>query len=254
MGSFGWNCSVCDNPVLGDPRPGYKKFNRAVVLFPSGDRISGEYDGYGRVGAFDLIEEGGRFKLLHKCCHTGQTYDQLKESGHDGTQAGGYDEAGMVTHYGPPDLSEIKQPRRYACTLCRETFLAKFSGGVCPSGCKRPACPDHGQRTVKETCAAAWAKAGPGQPCEHVFENLCRPCLAQHEDHVVELRRDETLSICGHEECRSKGEPGPVEVLTGEAADLFEPADPYHPTRCKSCGKRDKLTILTLKAKEALVT
>jgi len=247
MGCFGWNCSVCDEPVLGFPTPGYNKFKQVVVVFDNGDIVSGEYDGYGRVRGCELIDLDGHFKFVHKPCYKKQPFKKLKVAKHDQTQAGGYDEKGMIEHFGEPDLSEIKHEARYACVICRSEWKTKYSRGVCPNGCEFPACPEHGKRTMNEIYDDPKVKFEKGL---ERFKNLCQPCLARHQEQVVMLDRDETLAICGHEGCYTRGVPAPVEVLHEKADKSFwekEENAAHHPTRCKSCGKRDKLTVLKLK-------
>lgn len=141
MGSFGWNCNECGHPVLGFCYPGYNKYSQAVVIFPNGDRWTGEYDGYGRLGGVDLVNDvGGReWRIVHAPCYDGQDFNYLKteeEVGHDDTQAGGYDEHKMEEAFGPPDLDEINHIRNYACKRCYATWQTKWSGGRCPHGCE----------------------------------------------------------------------------------------------------------------------
>ncbi len=138
MGSFGWNCNECGHPILGFPYAGYNQYMNAVVIFSNGDRMTGEYDGYGRCGAIELLEAPGDWRIVHALCYDGQNYEDLmseQEAGHDETQAGGYDEHKMEEAFGPPDLDEIEYPRTYACKRCYITWQAKWAGGRCPSGC-----------------------------------------------------------------------------------------------------------------------
>ena len=59
MGFFSWRCAKSNKPVMaevavrGTP---WEFASNVVVLFNNGDRISGTYDGYGRVDGFELID------------------------------------------------------------------------------------------------------------------------------------------------------------------------------------------------------
>ncbi len=138
MGCFGWLCKVCEHPILGFSYAGYNKFMDAIVLTKNGDRISGEYDGYGRLGGIDLMDWGRNFCMVHAECYTGQPYAELdaKRVGHDDTQATGYEEWKMEEAFGPPNLKEIPDDRTYACKKCYITWKAKWAGGRCIQGCE----------------------------------------------------------------------------------------------------------------------
>jgi hypothetical protein len=61
VGLFSFDCKCCDHPALckraADPEiNGW--MTDCVVLFANGDRLSGEYDGYGRVGEHDVTNDG----------------------------------------------------------------------------------------------------------------------------------------------------------------------------------------------------
>lgn len=40
----------------------------AVVLTPGGSRVIGQYDGYGNVGSYDLVDQIDEFAMYHKAC------------------------------------------------------------------------------------------------------------------------------------------------------------------------------------------
>lgn len=70
MGFFSWDCKGCDNSIKA-PHPADWQ-SKAVVLFPNGDRVSGQYDGYGRVGsAYHEVDlsDCHEFSIYHAACH-----------------------------------------------------------------------------------------------------------------------------------------------------------------------------------------
>lgn len=57
MGVFSWTCPHCDHSILAHADPGINEWMReAVVLEPCGDRMSGIYDGYGRIGDDEITD------------------------------------------------------------------------------------------------------------------------------------------------------------------------------------------------------
>lgn len=70
MGFFSYNCKECGHPLLsqGATDPGINDWMvEAVVLTGEGSRILGEYDGYGRVGDYE-IDYGEDVACLHRAC------------------------------------------------------------------------------------------------------------------------------------------------------------------------------------------
>jgi len=71
MGFFSWNCKECDHSVLSvhstDPEIN-AWMKDAVVLGPGGDRVLGEYDGYGNVGGQDRTDLSDSQVWLHLAC------------------------------------------------------------------------------------------------------------------------------------------------------------------------------------------
>jgi hypothetical protein len=140
MGNFSYSCGVCSQEVLHGHIPGYSKFKQAIVMWSNGDRMSGEYDGYGRIGGGpDLVDQMGDWKVVHQCCYNNQPYEEMKHGPHNAPNQGFWPGERMaVVLYGEPDLSEFKSESPYACKVCLKTWKAKWSGGVCPFGCVRP--------------------------------------------------------------------------------------------------------------------
>lgn len=70
MGVFSWTCPHCDHSILAHADEGINEWMReAIVLEPCGDRMSGTYDGYGRLDGDeidDAMDAGG--VLVHLAC------------------------------------------------------------------------------------------------------------------------------------------------------------------------------------------
>jgi hypothetical protein len=131
-------------------QPGYQWTTDAVILWPNGDRRSGRYmDGYGVIGGVDLVNEGGDdWRLVHQWCYakvrhlsTEDLFASFHKDRHAGDQGWWPGERLAVERYGEPDLSELENEKEksYVCYGCKSTWKAKWSGGVCPFGCERPA-------------------------------------------------------------------------------------------------------------------
>lgn len=69
MGMFSWNCVACGFSIrdCGGCCDG-NWMGEAVVLTPGGSRIIGHYDGYGRVGSTELVDQIDPFSMHHKVC------------------------------------------------------------------------------------------------------------------------------------------------------------------------------------------
>lgn len=204
MGMFSWKCAVCKQDVIGSRLRGYDWPSQVVVLFANGDRVSGEYDGYGRVGICDsLVEYDGEFALVHKrCCPEGATFESVggPSEGAD-NQGFGYGEAEMLERYGEPDALEGLPERLYHCKLCDHTWKAAWSYGKCPHGCERTPCPEHGPRTPEEVWEDAKASAGPGTSFDTQWASRCLRCeVACSHEHV------EVVEACS--ECWDEHLPG----------------------------------------------
>jgi hypothetical protein len=148
MGQFSYCCAACDQEILHGHMPGYNKFTHAVVLWPNGDRISGEYDGYGRIGSIEgLQDQHGGWRIVHQSClskldlrlSASAMFAGFKPEAHASDQGWWPGERLAIERYGEPDMSELTKEQTYVCTACRRTWKANWSGGVCPFGCERPA-------------------------------------------------------------------------------------------------------------------
>ena len=69
MGMFSWDCNGCGF-AMRDCRSCSEGnwMVHAVCLTPDGSRVIGQYDHYGNLGSFNLVEEGGKFAIYHKVC------------------------------------------------------------------------------------------------------------------------------------------------------------------------------------------
>jgi len=70
MGFFSWNCKGCNESIKA-PYDIPKEMawqNDAVLLCENGEFVSGDYDGYGRVGHFDIGWNDDVPELWHKKC------------------------------------------------------------------------------------------------------------------------------------------------------------------------------------------
>lgn len=75
MGFFSWECTTCGlsacSTHIGKHRESATtQLGEVVILFPNGDRVSGEYDGYGRVGDSLELDYDSSFELYHEACYT----------------------------------------------------------------------------------------------------------------------------------------------------------------------------------------
>lgn len=74
MGFFSWNCPCCSHSARSAHATNRTSawMSKVVVCFKNGDRLSGEYDGYGRIGDMDddhsIADRDGTFTLYHRAC------------------------------------------------------------------------------------------------------------------------------------------------------------------------------------------
>lgn len=72
MGFFSWDCRRCGHPLLGpaglDPDGTNDWMMDGVALSKRGDRIFGEYDGYGRLDGLELLDMEGEPEVYHAAC------------------------------------------------------------------------------------------------------------------------------------------------------------------------------------------
>ena len=63
MGYFSKTCAKTNLPVVHSDR-GYPALNNVVALLPNGTKITGSYDGYGRVNGTELHDEWDDVKFV----------------------------------------------------------------------------------------------------------------------------------------------------------------------------------------------
>ena len=104
MGFFSWKCAKSEKPVMADMGVHNTPWNYAsdvVVLFKNGDRISGRYDGYGRVDGFELVDlDESRWRMVIRRYYNEETFDQLPQNKHDPGQGWFYNDDELEQFFG----------------------------------------------------------------------------------------------------------------------------------------------------------
>lgn len=97
MGFTSWDCPGCSHSVRhpGATNRTSRWMADAIALFPNGDRVSGTYDGYGRVGGTEL-EYGTDFALYHKLC-----WEILGKPEYEKPSEPAHDQGHFVGHFDP---------------------------------------------------------------------------------------------------------------------------------------------------------
>jgi len=69
MGFFSWNCNGCGHPMLSNYATNEVNawMNNVVLIRPGRDPIHGSYDGYGRVGCYEIDFDDGCC-CYHEAC------------------------------------------------------------------------------------------------------------------------------------------------------------------------------------------
>lgn len=87
MGFFSWQCAKTKRPVMsayaveGGP---HEFSSRVIVLFRDGGRISGVYDGYGRVGDIEIVDVPEEdWRMVIERYYAGETFEQLSQNNWD---------------------------------------------------------------------------------------------------------------------------------------------------------------------------
>lgn len=97
MGFFSWKCAKSDAPVMADmgvQGTPYDFSSKVVVLFKNGDRITGTYDGYGRVNGVELVDYPEEYwRMVIERYYNGESFDQLPKNKYDPGQGWFYDDA-----------------------------------------------------------------------------------------------------------------------------------------------------------------
>ena len=82
MGYFSKTCAKTHMPIVVDAL-GIPRLNVVVALLPSGRKIEGSYDGYGRVDGVELIDAWPKVKMVLKDHYADESYAQLGNSGNE---------------------------------------------------------------------------------------------------------------------------------------------------------------------------
>jgi hypothetical protein len=104
MGFFSWRCAKSEKPVMADmgvQNTPWAFASKVVVLFENGDRISGSYDGYGRVNGLELLDYSeSRWRMVIEDFYNGESFDQLPKNKHDPGQGWFYDDSDLEQFFG----------------------------------------------------------------------------------------------------------------------------------------------------------
>lgn len=104
MGFFSWRCAKSDKPVMAEVavrNTPWEFASEVVVLFKNGDRISGTYDGYGRVDGFELIDYSEeRWRMVINQYYDGETFEQLLQNKYDQGQGFFYNDEDLQEEFG----------------------------------------------------------------------------------------------------------------------------------------------------------
>lgn len=245
MGNFSYSCGVCSQEVLHGHMPGYTKFTKAIVMWPNGDRMSGEYDGYGRIGGGpNLVEQLGDWKVVHQCCYNDQPYEEMKHGPHNAPDQGFWPgERLAVVRYGEPDRSELKE-QTYVCYVCRCLWKAKWSGGVCAFGCERPENYESREEMVEPF---HWLHGRHGTADGLV---ICRNPSFELPDWDVRRSKGGDLEATKLVDCFFAHKPQQARITEPEDWSLYftdvgEEIEPFEVV-CGGCKSGEHLEILTL--------
>ena len=102
MGFFSWQCAKSKKPVMAEVAVRGSTWDFAsdvIVLFNNGNRISGTYDGYGRISGFEIVDLPEiSWRMVIERYYHGESFDQLSQNRYDPGQ--GY-------FYSDEDLTEL---------------------------------------------------------------------------------------------------------------------------------------------------
>jgi hypothetical protein len=104
MGFFSWQCAKTKKPVMAEPAvlgSDWEFASDVVVLFSDGDRHTGRYDGYGRVGGLELVDQDpGHWRMVIQHYYAGETFDQLDRNRTDPGQGYFYSDLDLDRIFG----------------------------------------------------------------------------------------------------------------------------------------------------------
>ena len=105
MGFFSWDCRECGNSIRSDvaTRGEISSWmNDVVVHTPGGSVLFGSYDGYGRVGTFDLSESSD-ISYHHRAC-----WELAGKPSYAGPSRDAIDQGYFVGEYDPPTPTTVE--------------------------------------------------------------------------------------------------------------------------------------------------
>ena len=75
--------------------------SRVIVLFNNGNRISGTYDGYGRVDGFELVDRPEEsWRMVIEDYYNGEQFEDLPKNKYDQGQGFFYDDEDLAQEFG----------------------------------------------------------------------------------------------------------------------------------------------------------
>lgn len=111
MGFFSWDCKSCERPLLGPgalDRDGTNAWmQQAVALSKRGDRMHGDYDGYGRLDGVDIFELTEEPALYHAACYELAGKPEFTTPSRDSADQGYFFAPGEYTI---PDPRRVTEP------------------------------------------------------------------------------------------------------------------------------------------------
>lgn len=97
MGMISYLCKGCNRPLISY----HDWMDKVVALMPNGDKLSGDYDGYGRIGDYDLMDSHD-VEYWHKACH-----DAMGNPGYSSAS----ESAGCQGHFFDYPIHNVREPK-----------------------------------------------------------------------------------------------------------------------------------------------
>ena len=103
MGFFSWRCAKSNKPVMADVavrNTPWAFASQVVVLFKNSSRITGTYDGYGRVDDFELLDlQESSWRMVIEKYYNSETFDQLAQNKYDQGQGFFYNDEDLEQEF-----------------------------------------------------------------------------------------------------------------------------------------------------------
>jgi hypothetical protein len=104
MGFFSWQCAKSNKPVMAEVavrNTPWQFASDVVVLFKDGGRLTGTYDGYGRVDNFELVDYSEeRWRMVITRFYQDETFEQLSQNKYDQGQGFFYSDEELEEEFG----------------------------------------------------------------------------------------------------------------------------------------------------------